>query len=194
MTMIHRNPIIMCLGILRSPGKTTLWIIILYMLVVLNWRGAALSLPCIILSFQFSFEPIFLDHFGRFLTNHERHCIGVAGRYHRHDRSVDHPETFDAANSEFRVHNSVRVSVRPHLAGAWLVVQVGGHESGGTHPISIRHKLLVFTAGEWNRQQPRTVFLERRSVAHCNSLGKKLTCRLNINTYSSRWLVYHHNK
>lgn len=163
-------------------GETSLWIIILYMLVVLHRRVAALLPSCIIVSFQFSFKPVFFDHVGRFLTNHESHRIGVAGRYDGHDRSVDHPEAFDAANSELRVHNSVRIRVWPHLAGAWLVVQVGGHKSGGTHPISIRHELLVFTAGEWNRQQPRTVFLERRSVAHCNSLRKKLVCRLNINT------------
>jgi len=124
------------------------------MLAVLHRRFAVIPLSCIILSFRFSFEPVFLDHVGRFLADHESHRIGVAGRYDWHDGSVNHPEAFDAAHPELRVHNGVRVRVRSHLAGARLVVQVGGHKSGGAHPIRIRHELLVFAAGERNRQQP----------------------------------------
>jgi len=148
------------------------------LLVLYNRRVAFISLlSCIMLSYQFSFEPVFLDHVGRFFADHESHRIGMPGRYDGHDGSVDHPEAFNATHSELRVHNGVRVRFRPHLTGAWLVVQVGGNQPGGAHPIRIRHERLVFAAGERNRQQPWTVFLKRRSLAHCNSLWKELAIK-----------------
>lgn len=77
---------------------------------------------CLSLSFPLSFEPVFLDHISRFLTDHESHRIGVPGWYDGHDGSVDHPEAFDSAYPEFRVYYRIRVRFRTHLASARLVV------------------------------------------------------------------------
>jgi len=110
------------------------------------------SLSFIKLSFPLSFQPVFFDHVGRFLAYHKSHRVGVPGRYYGHNGSVHHSETFDAAHSELRVHNCIRIRIRSHLTGARLMVQVGGHQSGGAHPICIRLERLVFAAGERNWQ------------------------------------------
>lgn len=94
----------------------------------------------------------------------------MAARYERHDGRVDHPEAFDAAHSEPRVHHRVRVRVRSHFARAHLMVQIGGQHADGARPVRVRAERLVLAARERYRQQSGAVLLECPRLAHRDRL------------------------
>lgn len=117
-----------------------------------------------------SFDPVFLDHVGRFLADHECHRVGVTTRYERHDRRVHHPKPSDATYPQLWIDHGFWVRGRSHLARAHLVVQVCGQLSDGATPVRVRPECLVFTARERHRQQRGSVFLECLGFAHCDCL------------------------
>lgn len=115
---------------------------------------------------------MFFDHVRRFLANHERHRVGMTGRYDRHDGRVHHSKPFDAPNPEFRVYYRFRIRFRSHLARARLMVQIGGHQSRGTPPVRVRHERFVLATRKRYRQQSGSVFLERLRLTHRNRLKR----------------------
>src|SRR3546814_264486 len=60
------------------------------------------------------------DQVRRPLGNHDRRCVGVAGRQRRHHRGVDHAQPIDAAHPQLRVDN--RRVIAAHAARADRVV------------------------------------------------------------------------
>jgi diguanylate cyclase (GGDEF)-like protein len=55
------------------------------------------------------------DQISALLGDHDRGCVGVAAHDVGHDRSIDHPQTFDAAHTQFRIDH--RHGIDPHLTG-----------------------------------------------------------------------------
>src|SRR5579871_2397540 len=60
------------------------------------------------------------DEIGRLFGNHDRRRVGVAADERRHDRGIDHAQSFDPAHAQFGINH--RVAVDAHLAGADRVI------------------------------------------------------------------------
>ena len=50
-------------------------------------------------------SPILLDHISGFFANHDRRCVGIAGRDGWHNGSVCNPKAFDTVHLEARINH-----------------------------------------------------------------------------------------
>src|SRR5438270_9494357 len=75
------------------------------------------------------------DHVCCFFCDHDSGCVGVASWQCRHDGSINHAQTLDSIDAQFRVCHCGGIG--PHLARACRVIECFDHFAGIRAPLCI---------------------------------------------------------